>query len=99
MKRSMVSLRFTYAKLATVIRLYSPVQYIFEERARNWLEDPRLPLPFPPLPCLSCAHPVPLFLVEYPTKWGQVLRRICGIDGTHLSGRMVYPRADRGSYE
>lgn len=38
----MVSLRFTYAKLATVIRLYSPVQYIFEERARNWLEDPRL---------------------------------------------------------
>lgn len=58
-KRSMVSLRFTYAKLATVIRLYSPVQYIFEERARNWLEDPRLPLPFPPLPCLSCAHPVP----------------------------------------
>lgn len=55
----MVSLRFTYAKLATVIRLYSPVQYIFEERARNWLEDPRLPFPFPPLPCLSCAHPVP----------------------------------------
>lgn len=59
------------------------------------------PASIPPAPVsfLCASGPIRLFLVEYPTKWGQVLRRICGIDGTHLSGRMVYPRADRGSYE
>lgn len=59
------------------------------------------PASIPPSPVsfLCASGPIRLFLVEYPTKWGQVLRRICGIDGTHLSGRMVYPRADRGSYE
>lgn len=59
------------------------------------------PASIPPAPVsfLCASGPIRLFLVEYPTKWEQVLRRICGIDGTHLSGRMVYPRADRGSYE
>lgn len=56
-------------------------------------------IPPAPVSFLCASGPIRLFLVEYPTKWGQVLRRICGIDGTHLSGRMVYPRADRGSYE
>lgn len=56
-------------------------------------------IPPAPVSFLCASGPIRLFLVEYPTKWGQVLRRICGIDGTHLSGRMIYPRADRGSYE
>lgn len=59
------------------------VSIVFEGRARNWLEDPRLLPPFPRV-FLVCIGPIRLFLVEYPTKWGQVLRRICGIDGALL---------------
>lgn len=61
-------------------------QYIHKGRARNWLEDPRLLLPCfwfhspAPVSFSRASGPIRLFL-EYPTKWGQVLRRICGIDG------------------
>lgn len=70
------------------------IRYIFEGRARNWLEDPRLLLPCPlPFPFSCASGPIRLFPVEYPTKWGQVLRRICGIDATHLSAGGWYIHA------
>lgn len=104
-KRSMVSLRFTLREtLATVIRLYSYVSIHTQGEGEKLARRSSPPTPLllvPPLPCLSRVHPVPFGYSSNIQRNGD---RFCvefaeSMETPPTCGRMVYPRADRGSYE